>query len=92
LLRAKDFRPDIVLLDIGLPDMDGYEVARRLRATPDFADTMLIAHSGYAGEEHFERARQAGFDHHLVKPASITQLNELIVESGNTRNRLGSVS
>ncbi|MEZ0606025.1 ATP-binding protein [Paraburkholderia sp. IW21] len=79
LLRAKDFHPGIVLLDIGLPDMDGYEVARRLRAISGFADTMLIAHSGYAGEEHLQRAKQAGFDHHLVKPASITQLNELIL-------------
>jgi len=78
LLRAKDFRPHAILLDIGLPDMDGYEVARQLRATSELADTLLIAHSGYAGEEHVQRAIQAGFDHHLVKPASIAQLNELI--------------
>ena len=78
LERAKDFRPDVVLLDIGLPEMDGYDVARRLRAAPWFVDTMLIAHSVYAGVDHVERVRQAGFDHHLVKPASIEQLNDLI--------------
>nr|WP_284506331.1 chemotaxis protein CheB [Caballeronia sp. INDeC2] len=92
LRSAMAFRPDIVLLDIGLPDMDGYEVARRLRATPEFADTILIAHSGYAGEEHFERARQAGFDHHLVKPASLAQLNEMMIGSGDARIRLHDVS
>jgi len=79
LARAKEFHPDIVLLDIGLPKMDGYEVARRLRATTGFADTMLIAHSGYAGAEHVQRVKEAGFDHYLTKPASIAQLNELIV-------------
>jgi two-component system CheB/CheR fusion protein len=90
LVRAKEFRPDIVLLDIGLPEMDGYDVARRLRATSGFANTLLIAHSGYAGEAHFQRVKQAGFDHYLVKPASISQLNELIItlsDSGYTLRR-----
>ncbi|MFM0627892.1 chemotaxis protein CheB [Paraburkholderia xenovorans] len=78
LLLAVDFRPDVVLLDIGLPGMDGYEVARRLRVIPGFADTLLVALSGYGGEEHRHRAEQAGFDQHLVKPADIDRLNALI--------------
>ncbi|WP_181969931.1 CheR family methyltransferase [Paraburkholderia sp. DHOC27] len=81
LVRASEFRPDVVLLDIGLPGMDGYEVARRLRAASGFAHVMLIAHSGYAGDEHLQRVKQAGFDHHLIKPANIARLNELIASS-----------
>lgn len=80
LQRAKSFRPDIVLLDIGLPGMDGYEVAREFRSTADLANIRLIAHSGYAGEEYVQRADEAGFDRHLVKPASITQLNDAIAQ------------
>jgi two-component system CheB/CheR fusion protein len=87
LVRAKDFRPEVVLLDIGLPEMDGYDVARRLREAPGSAEIMLIAHSGYAGEEHVERVRQAGFDHYLVKPASIHQLNELITSLSDPEYR-----
>lgn len=52
-----------------------------------FAETMLIAHSGYAGEEHFQRVKQAGFDHYLVKPASIARLNELITSLSDPENR-----
>lgn len=75
---AVEFSPDVVLLDIGLPEMDGYEVARRLRLLPELCDTLLIAHSGYGEEEHLQRARQAGFDHHLVKPADLSQLSAII--------------
>jgi two-component system, chemotaxis family, CheB/CheR fusion protein len=75
---AQEFSPDAILLDIGLPEMDGYEVAQRLRANPDLSDTVLIAHSGYGETEHLQRAMQAGFDHHLVKPADLGQLAMLI--------------
>ena len=75
---AVEFSPDVVLLDIGLPEMDGYEVARRLRLLPELHDTLLIAHSGYGEEEHLQRAREAGFDHHLVKPADLSQLSAII--------------
>ncbi|MFM0755532.1 CheR family methyltransferase [Paraburkholderia strydomiana] len=75
---ATDFLPDVVLLDIGLPDMDGCEVCRQLRATSGFADTLLIALSGYAGEEHRERARQAGFHHYIVKPADLIELDRIM--------------
>jgi signal transduction histidine kinase/DNA-binding response OmpR family regulator len=65
---AKTLLPDIVLLDIGLPGMDGYEVARQLREEPALKDVPLVAVSGYAREEDRLRSQQAGFNHHLVKP------------------------
>jgi CheY-like chemotaxis protein len=68
------FRPDVVLLDIGLPEMDGYQVAHRLRQLPGGADAYLIAVTGYGQEEHRRRAAEAGFDHHLVKPLDPTAL------------------
>jgi signal transduction histidine kinase/DNA-binding response OmpR family regulator len=66
---AADFGPQLVLLDIGLPGMDGYAVARRLRAQPNAHKTLLVALTGYGQEEDVRRSREAGFDHHLVKPA-----------------------
>lgn len=64
------FRPDVVLMDIGLPGIDGYEVARRLRADGELAAgiILLVAVTGYAEDEARRRSREAGFDHHLVKP------------------------
>ncbi len=62
-------RPDAFILDIGLPDMNGYELARRLRAMPEFASTMLIALTGYGQLQDKVRAREAGFDLHIAKPA-----------------------
>ena len=63
-----EFRPEVVLLDISMPLMDGYEVARRMRASEGGADLVLIAASGYGRSEDLERSRRAGFDNHLVKP------------------------
>jgi two-component system CheB/CheR fusion protein len=85
LRSVKEVIPDVVLLDIGLPEMDGYEVARRLRLMPELHDTLLIAHSGYGEEEHLQRARQAGFDHHLVKPADLGQLAAVIASCRERR-------
>ncbi|QNA89097.1 response regulator [Massilia sp. Dwa41.01b] len=62
-------RPDVFILDIGLPDMNGYELARRLRAMPQFAATLLIALTGYGQLADKVRAREAGFDIHIAKPA-----------------------
>ena len=64
---ARAFRPDVALLDIGLPGMDGLAVAARLRSE-GFADTTLLAISGYGQPEDLRRSREAGFDDHLVKP------------------------
>ncbi len=78
-LRALDeFRPDVALLDIGLPNIDGYELARRIRSTPGFEHLPLIAISGWGMEEDRRRAREAGFDHHLTKPASPEDLERLL--------------
>jgi CheY-like chemotaxis protein len=68
-LAAMDrVQPDAVLLDIGLPGMDGYQVAERMRARPEFKRTLIVAVSGYGQDEHQARSRSAGVDHHLVKP------------------------
>ena len=75
------FDPDAVLLDIGMPEMDGYEVARRLRAQPDRADTLLIALTGWGQDQDQENAKAAGFNHHLVKPPDIDRLRELLIDS-----------
>jgi CheY-like chemotaxis protein len=68
------FRPRVVLCDIGLPGLDGYEVARRLRTTADTADARLIAITGYGTDVDSEKARDAGFDMHLVKPVDPDRL------------------
>jgi PAS domain S-box-containing protein len=78
LAIAKEFRPEAVLLDIGLPQIDGYEVARRLRALPELEGVLLIAMTGYGQEQDRRRARRAGFDHHLVKPADPEELRRLL--------------
>jgi CheY-like chemotaxis protein len=70
--------PVVALLDIGLPDMDGMELARRLRAQPQTADAVLVALTGYGQAEDQEQARQAGFNHHMVKPADIDRLLTLL--------------
>jgi CheY-like chemotaxis protein len=80
LERAPQFRPALVLLDIGLPDMDGYEVARKLRATPATAAVGLIAVTGYGGGEDERRTREAGFDAHLVKPIDLGCLERIIAQ------------
>jgi CheY-like chemotaxis protein len=68
------FRPDIALVDVGLPGMDGYEIARRARSLPGGKDLKLIAITGYGGDKHRRRAKSAGFDMHVMKPISYEQL------------------
>ncbi|MDR3401293.1 MAG: ATP-binding protein [Chthoniobacter sp.] len=75
---AQRLAPAIILLDIGLPGMDGYEVARRLRSDPSGARTLIVAISGYGQEEDRARARAAGFDHHLVKPVDFQELRDIL--------------
>lgn len=76
--RAGAFRPEVVLCDLGLPDADGFAVARSLREHPELRGVRLIALSGYAHTDHVQRALAAGFDHHVAKPADIDLLSELI--------------
>jgi CheY-like chemotaxis protein len=75
---ALNYRPDAVLLDIGLPGMSGYDVARALRAMPSLAGSVLIAITGYGRDSDRDLAREAGFDHHLVKPADPEALLRII--------------
>jgi CheY-like chemotaxis protein len=77
---ALRFAPAIVLCDIGLPGMDGYEVARRLRAEPATASARFIAVTGYGSEEDRRRAQEAGFEAHLVKPLNLDHLERLLSE------------
>jgi two-component system, chemotaxis family, CheB/CheR fusion protein len=77
-------RPDVLLLDIGLPGMDGYEVARRLRATPGFERVKLVALTGYGQESDRQRASEAGFNHHLVKPVDLERLRDLLSSPGDS--------
>jgi CheY-like chemotaxis protein/two-component sensor histidine kinase len=74
---AESFRPELVVLDIGLPHMDGYEVARRLREQVGLDQALIVALTGYGTSEDRRRSREAGFDEHLVKPPSLEQLQEL---------------
>jgi CheY-like chemotaxis protein len=71
--------PQVVLLDIGLPGMDGYEVARRLRADARFDGTRIVALSGYGYASHLERAAQSGIDEHLLKPVDFDRLRAILV-------------
>jgi signal transduction histidine kinase/CheY-like chemotaxis protein len=80
LRAAEAQRPEVCLLDIGLPGMDGYELARRLRARPGLARAVLVALTGWGQEEDRRRAREAGFDHHLVKPVELSALRELLAQ------------
>ena len=68
----------MLLLDIGMPGMDGYEVARRLRRDPKFQDLLLVAVSGWSDVKDMKRTREAGFDHHLAKPVDIAGLAGLL--------------
>lgn len=80
LALALESAPDCVLVDIGLPGLDGYEVAKRLRSHDRDRRTLLIALTGYGQEEDHSRSRQAGFDHHLVKPVAQNVLEDLLRE------------
>jgi CheY-like chemotaxis protein len=75
-----DFRPNVALLDIGLPVMDGYELAARLRELPDLNGMKLIALTGYGQESDRQRSREAGFDHHFVKPVDLLMLESVVAE------------
>lgn len=73
-----DFAADVALIDIGLPGMSGYEVARRIRDRSEFRKTKLVAQTGWGREEDVQRAREAGFDHHLVKPIDHRRLQDIL--------------
>ena len=88
LAAAKTFVPELVLLDIGLPDIDGYEVARRLRADERFQRVPLIALTGFCGHADRVRAKRAGFDDYLVKPVPYDVLAEVLVTQATGLRKL----
>jgi CheY-like chemotaxis protein len=83
LQLARKFRPEFILLDIGLPGMDGYEVAARMRQEEWCKDAVIVAVSGYGQDEDRRRSTEAGFDHHLIKPIDHDALLSLISPAGN---------
>ena len=85
LAIAQAFQPDVVLLDIGLPGMNGFEVANRLRSDPASRDALLIALTGYGEAESRQRSAQAGFDFHMVKPADVNLLLAMIADPQRVR-------
>lgn len=80
LEAARIHQPELILLDIGLPRMNGYEVARRLRQQPEFRRTLLVALTGYGTEDDRTRAQEAGFDRHLTKPPSMADLRQILAD------------
>lgn len=79
---ADEFNPHCVVLDLGLPGIDGYEVARRLRQRPYGAALTLVALTGWAGKEVRAKAAEAGFDYHLVKPVNWEELEHIVTAEG----------
>jgi PAS domain S-box-containing protein len=87
LAKARALGPEVIVCDIGLPDVDGYELARELRADPRLRSTRLVALSGYAQPEDRRRAEEAGFDAHLGKPARLEELSEVIAGGATSAPR-----
>ncbi len=86
IARARELRPEVVLCDIGLPGMDGYQVARAFRADAVLSGTHLVALSGYALPGDLQRAREGGFDDHLAKPPDLRALEEMLVAPTRRRD------
>jgi CheY-like chemotaxis protein len=78
LEAALDYRPHVVLLDIGLPGLNGFEVAKQIRQQPALQNAVLVAMTGYGGVSDRQRSQEAGFDHHLVKPGDFGKLLQLL--------------
>jgi CheY-like chemotaxis protein len=78
LSAIPDFKPDVILMDIGMPGMSGHEVARHIRSRPEFNDITLVALTGWGQEEDRLQSKASGFDHHLTKPVNLNTLSELL--------------
>jgi len=76
---AKSFLPDIALLDIGIPGMNGYEICRAMRQESSLQNTVFIAQTGWGQKEHRERSKEAGFAYHLVKPLNIEAIENILL-------------
>jgi len=84
LVVVPEFNPELMLIDIGLPGMDGFELGRLLRQTPQFEKTPIIALTGYAQDEDRKRSADAGFDAHYAKPMNFDELSKFAPNSSNT--------
>ncbi len=91
LRTAREFAPEIVFLDIGMPGKDGYEVARELRASPGTREATLVALTGWGAKDDRARSRSAGFDHHLTKPAGLAAVDGLLARMTAERRSTASV-
>jgi signal transduction histidine kinase len=89
---AAEFRPDLALLDIGLPKLDGYEVARRIRSRPDGRSITLVALTGWGQEEDRRKSKEAGFDHHLTKPVGHETLVRVLADAAHEVEHAASPS
>ncbi|MES2606705.1 MAG: ATP-binding protein [Pseudomonadota bacterium] len=85
LTTARAFRPEAILLDIGLPGMNGYDLCRQLRKEPLFKEILIIAQTGWGQERDRQLAKEAGFDHHLVKPVNFETVTELLAKWGSAQ-------
>jgi two-component system, chemotaxis family, CheB/CheR fusion protein len=85
LAKLKEFKPDIAFIDLGMPEMDGYQVAQGIRAAPEGKDLFLVALSGWGGDEHRKRGREAGFDRHVIKPIDFKDLEDLLAEAAKRK-------
>jgi len=81
LRKVEGFVPEFAFLDIGMPKVHGYEVARRLRERPETAECVLVAVTGWGQEDDRRRAQEAGFDRHLVKPVEATDIESILAET-----------
>jgi CheY-like chemotaxis protein len=88
LVEARAFMPEIVLLDIGMPGMNGYDVARAIRAEPQLRDAVLVAQTGWGQDEDRRKSHEAGFDGHLVKPIDFKAMQTLIAAALAERQSL----
>ena len=82
-----EFEPELAFVDVGLPGIDGYELATRLRAHPSCRSTLLVALTGYGRDKDKKRANEAGFDHHLTKPVDFDAIDRLLANASAPARR-----
>lgn len=85
LEQADDYRPDVMMLDLGLPGINGYDLCRTLRTHPQLSDTIFIAQTGWSEAEHRRMSAEAGFHHHLVKPLALEKLEAVLGDIAKAR-------
>lgn len=91
LAYARDYRPDVVFLDLGMPGMDGFDVASAMQTLPQRQQMTVVAITGYGDDETIARSRTVGFDHHLLKPARLQSLQQILAAAPDTGLRAGSL-